>query len=52
MGGRNHILLKNDAVPTIFIAKRTTEKINVQHDGIRIASNEKQKNNKLVVLLS
>ncbi|XP_003240448.1 THAP domain-containing protein 2-like [Acyrthosiphon pisum] len=37
VGGRNHILLKNDAVPTIFIAKRTTEKIN---DGIRIASNE------------
>jgi len=40
VGGRNHILLKKDAVPTIFIAKRTTENINVHHDDIGIASNE------------
>lgn len=40
MGGQNHILLKKDAVSTIFIAKTTTEKINVQHDDIGIASNE------------
>jgi len=43
VGGRNHILLKKDAVPTIFIVKRTTEKINVQHDDIGIASKENPK---------
>jgi len=33
------ILLKKDAVPTVFIAK-TTEKINLRHDDIGIASND------------
>lgn len=40
VGGQNHILLKKDAVPTIFIAKTTTDKINVHHDDIRSTSNE------------